>query len=647
MLTLRRLEVEGFGPYADRAVLEFPDGPGVTVVYGDNMRGKTSLMNAIRYAFFGEVHGRGERAREVLSACNRDLTAEGRYGFTVGLSLRHAGQDYDLMREVTAKVAVPQSDEDFTRNVSLRRGGVVLGPADRMALLRAMLPKDVARFFLFDGELLAQYEELLISESETGRAISEAIEHILGVPVLRDARDHLAVLASEANKASAKEASRHQKTEAMGVALAAANDAKEAHERERDRKKQEVEELIAERDDIMAELRRQEIYAVAIDRLDTAGKDRDAARGAQVAKAAELKVAMAEAWRTVLSEPVRTARAAAREATAGALASMLTSMRVHAIENCHCGTCDQDVPEDVRTRLAATLPPGATAVSPGDVAGLSALAHTSELDAFREADVRGEVRLIWEALRQARIDEADALGRIAEANKTLDGQNPEELRRRKTSLTEVGGKIRAASDAAEAEQKLVDEQVATIARLSKRLEEAGTPELATFQQRERVLVTAGAVFADAVDRYKAELRARVQDTATRLFLEMTTEKKDYASLSINDHYGLTIIHRDGRAEDSRSAGAEQVVALALMGALQANAPLRGPIVMDTPFGRLDPHHTANVVTTLPSMAEQVILFVQEGEIDRATVRELLGGHLLREYQLDKQTARRTLVVEAR
>ena len=47
------------------------------------------------------------------------------------------------------------------------------------------------------------------------------------------------------------------------------------------------------------------------------------------------------------------------------------------------------------------------------------------------------------------------------------------------------------------------------------------------------------------------------------------------------------------------------------------------------------------------MAEQVVLFVQEGEIDRATVRELLGDHLLREYQLDKQTARRTLVTEAR
>ena len=36
----------------------------------------------------------------------------------------------------------------------------------------------------------------------------------------------------------------------------------------------------------------------------------------------------------------------------------------------------------------------------------------------------------------------------------------------------------------------------------------------------------------------------------------------------------------------------------------------------------------------------------KGEIDRPTVRELLGGHLLKEYQLDKQTARRTLIAEA-
>ena len=257
------------------------------------------------------------------------------------------------------------------------------------------------------------------------------------------------------------------------------------------------------------------------------------------------------------------------------------------------------------------------------------------------------MRLIWEALFHARLDETDAQGRIADANKILEDRDPEKLRRRKMTLSELGGKIHAAQDAIAAEQKLVEEQDAAIVRLTKRLGVSGTPELATFQQRERILARAHAVFVDAVDRYKIALRNRVQASATKLFLQTTTEKNDYASLAINDHYGLTIVHKDGRAEGSRSAGAEQIVALALMGALQENAPLRGPIVMDTPFGRLDPRHTANVVTTLPSMAEQVILFVQEGEINRARVRELLGRHLLSEYQLDKRTARRTLVIEAR
>ena len=647
MLTLRGIEVEGFGPFAERAVLTLPDQQGVTVVYGDNMRGKTSLMNAIRYAFFGEVHGRGERTRGILSACNRDLVAEGKYGFTVGLSLRYEGADFDLMREVAPKIVVPQSDEDFKTTVSLRRGGVVLGPADRMALLRAMLPKDVARFFLFDGEHLDQYAELLISESDAGRVISEAIEQILGVPVLRGARDHLTVLASTASRDSGKEASKHQKTQTIGNALQSANDVKEAHEQEHDRKTAELEDLLAEREDIETELRHQETYAAAVERLDTARNNLKAARNTQEVKAAELKVAMRDAWRTVLDKPVADAKVAAQEAVREGFAILVTSLRVDAIEHLHCRTCDQDIPEDVRSRLTESLPADTTAADLGDYAGISALQRRSDLDSFKQKDVRAEVRLIWEAIRQARLDEADAQGRIADANKVLEDQDPDELRRRKMTLTELGGKIRAAHDAIAAEKKHVEEQVLAIARLTKNLENAGTPELAAFQQRERLLARAGTVFQNAVDRYKAELRHRVQDSATELFVQMTTEKEDYASLAINDHYGLTIIHKDGRAENSRSAGAEQVVALALMGALQANAPLRGPIVMDTPFGRLDRRHTKNVVTALPSMAEQVVLFVQEGEIDRATVRELLGDHLLREYQLDKQTARRTVVMEAR
>ena len=645
MLTLRRVEIEGFGPYAERTMLEFP-ADGVTAVYGDNMRGKTNLMNAIRYAFFGEIHGHGDRTRGILSACNRDLRAQGKYGFSVALSVTYGGQDYDLVREAVPKVPQPAADSDFTSTESLRRGGTVLGPAERKALLGAMLPKGIARFFLFDGELLNQYAELL-EESEEGRLISEAIEQILGVPILRNARDHLKVLGSDASRAKAAEASRHQKTEALGVALQQANSTRQAHIEELDRETKRLDDLQAERDEIETELRRQQVYAVAVERLDAARRDLKASRETQEAKKAELKTAMTAAWRTVLDAPVSKARDQAREAVEDAFALMAASLRAAAIETGHCETCDQDVPADARARLAATLPEGATATITSDVVGMSAIARASELDGFVRTDVRGEVRLIWDAIRDARLAEADAEGRIADATKTLEGQDPDALRRRKTTFTEIGGKIHASQDAIRGHEEKIAEQDEAIARFSSRLKATGTPELAAFEQREHVLARAHAVFDAAVERYKAELRGRVEATATTLFLQMTTEKQDYAQLAINDHYGLTIIHTDGRAEDSRSAGAEQVVALSLMGALQANAPLRGPIVMDTPFGRLDSKHTANVVTALPSMAEQVVLLVQEDEIDRGKVREILGAHLKREYQLDRQTSRRTLVTEAR
>jgi DNA sulfur modification protein DndD len=128
---------------------------------------------------------------------------------------------------------------------------------------------------------------------------------------------------------------------------------------------------------------------------------------------------------------------------------------------------------------------------------------------------------------------------------------------------------------------------------------------------------------------------------------MTTEKQDYAGLTINESYGLTIRHRDGRAEEARSAGAEHIVALALMGALQHNAALRGPIVMDTPFARLDDRHTSNVIQTLPQMAEQVILLVYEAEVGKSRARELLGSRLIREYELERVSSRRTNIREIR
>lgn len=63
--------------------------------------------------------------------------------------------------------------------------------------------------------------------------------------------------------------------------------------------------------------------------------------------------------------------------------------------------------------------------------------------------------------------------------------------------------------------------------------------------------------------------------------------------------------------------------------------MNGPVIMDSPFGRLSKTHKENVIKALPKMAEQVVLLAYSGEIDAQTARLTLGGDLKQEYKLDK------------
>ena len=647
MLWLKRLEVEGFGPFAELQVIEFNKAPGVTVVYGENMRGKTSLLNAVRYAFFGTVLGRGSRVRRLHTISNRDRVSDGQFGFTVSLTFDYDGDEYELVRECRPRVRTPSNDDDYTQEVLLRRGNLALGPQEREKALHQIFPKEVSRFFLFDGELLQEYEELLINESEAGHRISEAIERILGVPILKRGRMHLTQLSEEADRFAAKEASKRQETQALGAALQLATDQKTAHHNELARLQSQLQELNEQRVEIEQFLHSKQKYASILDERDEAGEKLEQAGKEEKLLRGDLQRAMGESWRSLLRNTVRAARDAAQGEAQKELDAFLMSLRVKAIESGHCGTCEQDVAGPVALRLKATLPEAAE-VTDQSAGGVSAaMMRIADLNKFRETDNAGEVRQLWKRLGVVELEQVTLRDRITDLNAALTDSDPDTLRKSKASYSEVSDKISAVRRGIEEQTKKADEMDQNIQRLKKKLETTGTPDLRDSQLRAKILRDASEVFGASVERYKSDLRARVEATASKLFLSMTTEKEDFAGLTINESYGLTIRHRDGRAEEARSAGAEHVVALALMGALQRNAPLRGPIVMDSPFGRLDEEHTANVIQTLPDMAEQVVLLVYEAEVSKARMREVLGSRLTREYQLERVSARRTNVREVK
>ena len=434
------------------------------------------------------------------------------------------------------------------------------------------------------------------------------------------------------------EASRSKQTEAFGTGLAQAAARKEAHKREVERLGQVLLDLHGRKAEAEGLLRSERKYVAILEERDTRAARLGLAREEIKECTASLQAAMRDAWRTVLAGPVQVAIDLASKEAGEQLDRVAADLRRRAVASGHCGTCDRDLDDATARRLEVTLgtAPDGTGVAP-------AVTRLVDLNKFRSTDVTALVGRLSSQLGRLRVEVIELQDRLRDLDTELGDADTERLRGGTVSLSDTIRKITVTEAALDAEEREVANLEANIKKLSEQLARIAPANLRGSQARSALLRAAGEVFSQSVEGYKSDLRQRVQATASDLFLRMTTEDSEYARLEITDNYGLNIVHRDTAVEEGRSAGAEHVVALALVGALQANAPLRGPIVMDSPFGRLDEGHTENVVAALPTMADQVVLLVHEAELRRNNVRRILGSKLLREYELVKVSARRTRI----
>ena len=540
-MVLDEIQIEGFGPFAEIQRIALAPS-GITVIYGDNMRGKTSLLNAIRYAFFGTVQGRSSRTRALHTLSNRDLAAAGRFGFSVALSFSHAGQKFELTRECRPKGGTPPSnDSDYNQTRRLRRGSQVLGPQECDHVLPSLFPEQVSRFFLFDGELLQEYEELLYDESVTGRKISESIEQILGVPLLRNARTHVNFVMEEAEREAAREASRHEGTKSIGTALQQATELRVHHRSERDRLQGQLADLQEERQDALRYLESVERYKALIEDREVAQVNLEDVNHRLIEIGDDTKDLMKDAWRTVLSEPVRRGLTQAMQAVKASSELVLEGIRKRAVDRGTCEICGHELDSEEKTRLGERIShlEWPEELTLGVSNGVRRLA---DLQKFRERNVEDQVRTLEKERHTSAINRVILTDRIREIETELADANTEEIESGGRSLREVEQKIVVVAQGITEQQEKISSLDQNIEALSRRLDAISPTDLKASQERSKLLRKASDVLIRAIEEYKNQLRERVQESATQLFLAMTTEESEYASLEINQSYGLNIVH---------------------------------------------------------------------------------------------------------
>lgn len=654
MLVLKHIVIENFGPYKKRNVIEFPVDGGVTIVYGENMRGKTSLLNAIRYALFGKVVSRGSNTVNLYKISNWESASEGIYGFSVTLSFFYNGQDYELTRKYIPRndIEYPQDDVDYREEYFLMKDGNVLGPMEKDIELSNIMPEQVSRFFLFDGELLQEYEDLLSDDKDMGRKITEAIEKILGVPVLTNARADLKELHQQAQKQESEAAKKDQKTRNLGNHLSELNEQRTYHEQEINRLQEELKDIKGKKLVIEEELRKVERVESLLNERDKLIKDKNDFIEKMKVKKDKLKEVMGQLWKEGLNNKVNQLRTninieiekIQNEQTKKAISKEFFERTVTALKEGICPTCNQELNEMAIHHLKDITEIETTfgAIENNRLNDLLQL--RARLQGFQVSNKSELAKEIINDIDDYKVEIFTIQDRIDEINESISGIDQKGIRGKRTDYDKVIKEIIYIEQGIEAEQEQLNKKDDLIRGLEKRLDKESGEALKSESRRREIYSKLSGLFSEGVALYRDLLRKKIEEDATDLFIRLTTEN-EYKGLRINESYGLTIIHQDGSPIPIRSAGAEHIVALSLMGALQKNAPLKGPIIMDSPFGRLDKTHTINVVKALPIMAEQVTLLVYEQELDPVIARETLLGKLKGEYKLVKRTARHTDIVK--
>lgn len=656
-MRLHSIWMTNFMPYKGEHRVDFPTDPNlnVMVVFGDNMSGKTSLLNALRWVFYGRAYGRHLHEIPVHRLLNSEAAAEGDFIMEVRVKFEAAGHLYELRRRADRKdhVALPARPEDMAVERSLQKDSMVVPGNQVEAEINRHAPEQVSRFFLFDGELLQEYETLLIEGSEQGQRIKEAIEQVLGVPTLINGRDEAATLLKQATKQQTKDLQQMHGMTAQAERQGALQEREAAQERDLEALRARLRETRSQREALDDELEQVEAVFKAKTRYDEIGRRQEAVLARQEEIAAERMALAKGAWVELIQPKLRVRREQLLDeqsrisrdiAERGRVESKIEDTR-RLLEESTCPTCGQDMARERRARIEAQL-----AEMEARATGLrsdgEALGRVS-------ADLRDAGRLVSSgagaalralakedrslAVELTRIDgERD---KIEAQIRDYDTEAIASRRRLRDSLVRNEGSVEREIGEAERDLKRTRDDLAMVSRTIASLPQArarrSTAKVELCQALERV-------FSGSVERLRDDLRRKVQEKATAAFLKLTTQRK-YSGLEINENYGLTILDEKGERVGVRSAGAEQIVALSLIDGLARTGRAAGPVVMDTPFGRLDTKHRDNILRYLPQTTGQLVLLVHDGELRRDADLAPVAARIGKSYAIREITPRHSKI----
>lgn len=659
MLRFKKLEITNFGPYQSTQVVDFPSEDGVVIIWGFNGFGKTTIMRAIRYALWGNIVDERGNEESIASYVNYEAVERGE-SMSVVLHLEYDDSEYILTRTLERrKGTLGESDADYAIEVFLQKGPDIVSPKERDHFLNSAIPEGISRFYLFDGEVLQQYENLLKSGNDN-TLIKDSIEDILGLPILEISKDNMSIVRKEYSDAFTKVTAADSRTRQAGEIIEKLEEKQEEIKQSIADLEKDLGKAVEDLGIVDTQLENTESYRnftsdiksceqMISDWKETVNEGIEIVREgldglweAHIKKVVDAEIEKKEQEKSTLSDSIK------QQVEEKTIRSILTKIVAEHPSGCNCPICDSVIDDVAISRIKEMLASDASPIDSDKqkkylrleaeiqiLKGLELEDHTEVLKATLKNIENLKTKIQLKEIEKKRLeDERRKIGSDSE-EKTIENLIPEHDR-----LTEL---IKTYREGIADALKEIDENKKAIEKLRGQIKKnQSNTALEVAQNELDKCQDICDLLDEAIEKFKLNLKENVQRDATDYFTSVA-HNSDYKQLSINEEYGLEILTTNGVKVPHRSSGYVQVVAISLIAALHKNAPISGPIVMDSTFQRIDPRHKSNILSSLPSLGRQVIVLAYPEEIQETVARNALKGKLRKEVTLEQISSFNTII----
>ena len=647
-MELISLRVQNFRQFYGEQSVHFSTDhdQNVTVIHGSNGSGKTTLLNAFTWLFYDNISlpkpDKLVSERAVAEANSGDSIT-----VSVSLVFEHEEAKYEATRvkefgKREGISAVEQSSEirlEFTDE-----HGNLKTRSNPGTMLNQIMPERLKEIFFFDGETIDE-----LSAIDGQEKIQESIRNIMGLSILERSTRHLEHAVEKYEQIAQEQGSEELSnliSEKQNITQKITT--KEETVKSHQQSKSETESEVSDIEDKLSQLEGSRELQVERDNLEQELTDIDSdleninddiAR--EISERGFLPFAMPAVEQT--GKMLQTKR------DKGEIPS---DIKTHFVEDllelgeCICGRPLETGTEAYNEVKGWRERAGSTEI---EETAMSIVGRLSELGNDQEK-LYSEVERHLSRRTQKANKKQEIQERLDEISSQLSDEEQESIAdlesRRNNLLGQIGEydeKVRnlnADIDSLKDTRKTLEDEIAEAK------EENEKAQLA--RRRAQAAAYLQSQVSTLFRQYQDEVRQNVNERVNEIFQNIIA-KNYYAKIS--DDYSLQILKDVGDTSEipvAQSQGERQVASLSFIATLISLARERYesdenatyfkggiyPMIMDSPFGSLDPTYQERVSRMLPEMAQQVVVMVTQSQWSEAVANEMehvAGEHYYFDY----------------